>query len=105
MMKIQTLHYHPDALMNYLVTTSIVKREMFFLGCELNNLYSLILGDADLSEWVANYRENSHEYMMILCCISRESLGVRGFLYDLIIDCEWDIDEFIYTHRKRLGKV
>jgi hypothetical protein len=105
MMKIQTLHYHPDALMNYLVTTSIVKREMFFLGCELNNLYSLILDDADLSEWMANYRENSCDYMMILSCISRESLGVRGFLYDLIVDCEWDIEEFIYMYRKQLGKV
>lgn len=104
-MKIKTSHSHPDAIMNYLVTTTIVKREMFFLACELNNLYSLILADADLSEWMTNYRENSHDYMMILGCISRESLGMRGFLYDLIIDCEWDVEDFIYLHRKRLGKV
>lgn len=104
-MKVRTSHSHPDALMNYLVSTSIVKRELLFLGCELNYLYSLILEDADLSEWMANYRENSYDYMMILSCISRESLGVRGFLYDLIVDCEWDIEEFIYMYRKQLGKV
>lgn len=104
-MKIQTSHSHPDALMNYLATASIVKREMFFLGCELNNLYSLILADCDLSEFLSKYREDSGDYMLIMSCISRESLGVRGFLYDLIICCSWDIEEFIYMHRKRLGKV
>lgn len=98
-------HAHPDALHNYFVNSSIVKRERFYLGCELNNLYSLILSDSNLDEWMKNWNLNIHDYMMLLSCESRESFGIRGFLYEFVIECNWDIEDFIYLHRKRLGKV
>lgn len=104
-MKIKRSHAHPDSLHNYLVNSSIVKRERYYLECELNHLYSLILSDANLDEWMKQWSENSGDYLFLLSAESRESFGVRGFLYDFVIECQWDIEDFIYMHRKRLGKV
>ncbi len=104
-MKIKKSHAHPDSLHNYLVNSTVVKRERYYLECELNNLYSLILSDANLDEWMKHWSENIHDYLFILSNESRESFGVRGFLYDFVIECNWDVEDFIHLYRKRLGKV
>jgi hypothetical protein len=104
-MKIKTSHAHPDAMLNHLVTSSIVKRELFFLECELNYLYSLLVKNEDISEFIEKYNKDYGDRRYVLWDVTRAELGVRGFLWEYIVDCEWDIEEFIYMHRKRLGKV
>lgn len=104
-MKIATSHTHPDSLLNYLVTTSLAKRSLYFLSCELNYLDRLILDDANLDEFRRKYSSEAHVYILFFEEEFRKSIEVRGCLFELISICDWELDDYINLRHKALGKI
>ena len=91
---------HPDPLLNWLVSTSLEKRELFFLQCFLNELDSKIIYNEDLSECIERYNNDHGHIMNILWGLPKESLGIRGRVYEFIVECQWDLEDYIYDRKK-----
>lgn len=95
---------HPDALLNWLVTSSIVEREFFFLECFLNLLDSKIIANEDLSECIQRYADDHGDYMeLVWGQCEKITSGCRGRLHDLIVECNWDLEDYIIDRKKEYG--
>jgi hypothetical protein len=96
--KIKCSHAHPNALLNYLVTCSSEKRNVFFLECELNFLCKLIKEKKDYIDIALNIQGKLPLYISELYAYP---LGDRGYCYDLR-ELDWDLDDFVKLYKKRL---
>lgn len=93
---------HPNGFLNYLITTDIVSRETYFLSAILNRISLMVLRDELDQSFIDTVNSNMGDIMHVIFGHTNE--GIRGYLREFIVDCNWSIDEFILIRKKEYGK-
>lgn len=94
---------HNDGLLNYLVGISTEKRELIFLELLLNRITTMII-NKNLDKYTLRRLFERRNDIMPYFDVEIYPIGIRGHLYDYIIRCNWEIEDFLIMRMKEYGQ-
>ena len=101
-MLIKLSHAHPDGFINYLVESDVATREAFFLQASLSTIDNMIKNKKLNHDYVCKVANDQYSKVFEDSKFYNK-IGTRGFIYQYVIECDWNISRFIKLREKEYG--